>query len=164
MKAQLLKVADVPASLYPFKNFEQPFTSSSSTSTSRFIDTFSEVTDSSHCDTAWQQSNFFEISISLEVSGCWYFGKDLTALWSVISITNLPGIPFCSPRVAVVARRLWFVNRPSIPASLHKLFKTFPPAYCGLLDNFHTKLQKIYIYKILWDYIYNLTHMICYFL
>ena len=93
-----------------------------------------------------------------------YQGADLTALCSVISITNLPGIPFCIPRVAVVARRLWFVNRPSIPASLHKLFKKFPPAYCGLLDNFHTKLQNIYIKKILWDYIYNLTYMICYFL
>ena len=67
MKVQLLKVADVPASLHPFRNLEQSFTSSSSTSTSRFIDTFSEVTDSGS-DTASQQSNFFEISILLEVS------------------------------------------------------------------------------------------------
>ena len=62
-------------------------------STSRFIDTFSEVTDSGS-DTASQQSNFFEISILLEVSGRWYFCKDLSSLGSVLSITNLSGIPF----------------------------------------------------------------------
>ena len=62
MKVQLLKVADFSASLHPFKKFQQPFTSSSSTSTSRFIDTRSQVTDSSS-DTASQQLNFFEISI-----------------------------------------------------------------------------------------------------
>ena len=49
-------------------SLQKSFTSSSSTSTSRFIDTFSEVTDSGS-DTASQQSNFFEISILLEVSG-----------------------------------------------------------------------------------------------
>ena len=68
MKVQLLKVADFPASWHPFRNFSQPFTSSSSTSTSRFIDTRSQVTDSGS-DTASQQLNFFEISILLEVSG-----------------------------------------------------------------------------------------------
>ena len=31
MKVNLLKEADVPASLHPFRNFEQSFTSSSST-------------------------------------------------------------------------------------------------------------------------------------
>ena len=62
-------------------------------SISRFIDTFSEVTDSGS-DTASQQSNFFEISILLEVSGRWYFCKDLSSLGSVLSITNISGIPF----------------------------------------------------------------------
>ena len=96
----------------PFRNFEQSFTSSSSTSTSRFIDTRSEVTHSGS-DTASQQLNFFEISIWLEVSRRWYFCKDLTYLWPTRSITNFSGIPFCSPRVAVVARRLLFVNWPN---------------------------------------------------
>ena len=62
-------------------------------SISRFIDTFSEVTDSGS-DTASQQSNFFEMSILLEVSGRWYFCKDLSSLGSVLSITNISGIPF----------------------------------------------------------------------
>ena len=66
MKVQLLKVEDVPALLHLFQSFEQPFTSSSSTSTSRFIDAFSEVTYSG-TDTASQQSNFFEISILLDL-------------------------------------------------------------------------------------------------
>ena len=80
-------------------------------STSRFIDTFSEVTDSGS-DTASQQSNFFEISILLEVSGRWYFCKDLTSLGSVRSITNLSGIPFCSPPVQDVVAMVckWTFN------------------------------------------------------
>ena len=68
MKVQLLKVADVPASLHPFRSLEQPFTSSSSTSTQVLLTPFSEVTDSGS-DTASQQSNFFKISNLLEVSG-----------------------------------------------------------------------------------------------
>ena len=130
MKVQLLKVADVPASLHPFRNFEQPFNPPSS---SRFIDTFSEVIDSGPVLT--RLHNFFEISILLQVSGRWYFCKDLTSLCLVRSITNLSGIPFCSPRVAVVARRLLFVNWPPISASLHNVL-TVSPSMLGPTGQF----------------------------
>ena len=130
-------------------------------STSRFIDTFSEVTDSGS-DTASQQSNFFEISILLEVSGRWYFCKDLTSLGSVRSITNLSGISFCSRPVAVVVRRLWFVNWPSIPASLHNLLTVSPSTLwpTGQFPYQTTKCIKKYCETMLYD----LTHVICCFL
>lgn len=38
---------------------------------------------------------------------CWYFCTDVTFLCPVRCITKLSGILFCSPRVAIVARRLW---------------------------------------------------------
>ena len=40
----------------------------------------------------------------------WYLCKDLKSPCPVRSIANLSRIPFCSPLVAVVARRLWFEN------------------------------------------------------
>ena len=90
-------------------------------SISRFIDTFSEVTDSGS-DTASQQSNFFEISILLEVSGRWYFCKDLSSLGSVLSITNISGIPFYGLWRDLQFQRLCIT------------FYPFPPACCGLLS------------------------------
>ena len=60
-----------------------------------------------------------------------------------VSLTNLYGIPFRSPLVAIVARKLWFVNWPSIQAT-----------FLNPRHNFHTKLQNVQ--KIFLGYFYNL--------
>ena len=128
-------------------------------STSRFIETFSEVTDSGS-DTTSQQSNFFEISILLEVSGRWYFCKDLTSLGSVCSITNLSGIPFCSPPVQDVVARVceWTFNS-SVFAQPFTRLPQHVVAY-WTISKPNCKMYK----KILWDHFYDLTHIICCFL
>ena len=102
---------------------------SSCSSTSRFNGAFSLPMES-ESDTASLVSKAFENSILVEVSGRWYFcyltRTDLTSLYPVRCITNLSGIPFFNARVAVVARRLWLVNWPSIPATLQSLFTVSP--------------------------------------
>ena len=103
-------------------------------STSRFIDTFSEVTDLGS-DTASQQSNFLTWSI-----------------WALIFLQrpNISGAPYAPlqiyleflsavPRLLLsyAGYGLW------IDLQFQRLcitFYPFPPACCGLLDNFHTKL------------------------
>ena len=68
-------------------------------STSRFIDTFSEVTDSGS-DTASQQSNFFENSILLEVSNISMLGTlRYKFIWN--SFLQSPG-PGCCHTQAMV--------------------------------------------------------------
>ena len=142
MKVQLLKVADVPAHYIPSEISNSLSLLPHLPRLQVLLTPFSEVTDSGS-DTASQQSNFFKISNLLEVSERWYFCNDLTSLCFVRSITNLSGIPFCSPQVAVVARRLWFVNWPSIPGSLHNLLTV---SSSMLWPNW--KMYK----KILWHY------------
>ena len=125
-------------------------------STSRFIDTFSEVTDSGS-DTASQQSNFFEISILLEVSGRWYFCNDLSSLCFVRSITNLSGIPVCSPPVQAVVAMVceWTFNS--------SVFSTVSPSMLWPTGQFPYKTTKC-IKKYCETIFYDPTHTICCFL
>ena len=115
-------VSGIPASSKPLENLQ---VISSCSSTSRFNGAFLLPMES-ESDTASLLSKAFENSILVEVCGRWYFCKDLTSLYPVRCITNLSGIPFFNARVAVVARRLWLVNWPSIPATLQSLFTVSP--------------------------------------
>ena len=94
-------------------------------------------------------------SILLEVSGRWYFCKDLSSLYPVRSITNFSGNPFCSPRGAVVARRLRFVNWPKIPVSLHiNLLTVFLNSKCIKIvrqfSNFHCFFISMKVWACKW--------------
>ena len=72
-------------------------------------------------------SNFFEISILVEISEGWYFCKDLTSLCPVRFMTNLYGTSFLqSSGCCRCTSRLWFVNWPSILASLRNLLNVSP--------------------------------------
>ena len=158
MKVQLLKVADVPAHYIPSEISNSLSLLPHLPRLQVLLTPFSEVTDSGS-DTASQQLNLFKISNLLEVSERWNFCNDLTSLCFVRSITNLSGIPFCSFQVAVVARRLWFVNWPSIPASLHNLLPV-SPRMLWPTEQFPHQTEKC-IKKYCDTTFYNITHIIC---
>ena len=94
IKVHWLNVTDlvsrIPASSQPLENLQ---VISSCSSTSRFNGAFSLPLETEN-DTASLLSKAFENSILVEVSGRWYFCKDLTSLYPVRCITNLSGFPF----------------------------------------------------------------------
>ena len=125
-------------------------------STSRFIDTFSEVTDSGS-DTASQQSNFLTWSIWALI----FLQRPNISRLRTLHYKFIWNFFLQSPGCCCRTQAM-FGNWPSIPASLHNLLTVSPSTLwpTGQFPYQTTKCIKKYCETMLCD----LTHVICCFL